>query len=134
MKMTTMKVSIFTFICVFFSFNISMIRSHVLQNDESKLLSLLTVDNFVQDETCAKMIHDNPCVDKVMEHLVNKINNLEKKFDRFSVYESTIEDNFSELHILKKKFDLMIQRQNAKIKKGGTRNDLYTCPSNELFV
>ena len=94
-----------------------MIRSHVLQNDESKLLSLLTVDNFVQDETCAKMIHDNPCVDKVMEHLVNKINNLEKKLDRFSVYESTIEDNFSELHILKKKFDLMIQRQNAKIKK-----------------
>ena len=117
MKMTTMKVSIFTFICVFFSFNISMIRSHVLQNDESKLLSLLTVDNFVQDETCAKMIHDNPCVDKVMEQLVNKINNLEKKLDRFSVYESTIEDNFSELHILKKKFDLMIQRQNAKIKK-----------------
>ena len=59
MKMTTMKVSIFTFICVVFSFDISMIRSHVLQNDESKLLSLLTVDNFVQDETCAKMIHDN---------------------------------------------------------------------------
>ena len=41
---------------------------------------------------------------------------LNKRFDNFSVYQKTVEDNFSELHILKHKFKLMSQKKNERRK------------------
>ena len=95
----------------------------MLASHESNLQSLLTVDNLMQDEMCAKLIHDNPCAERVLERLVNKINNLDKKLDSFSVYQQTIEENFSEIHILKSKVKLLSQRKNEKRKPEAQTED-----------
>ena len=110
-----MKIPIsFAIIRIFFSLSITTVSNHVLATHENNLLSLLTVDNLMQDEMCAKVIHENPCAERVLERLVNKMNNLDKKLELFRVYQETVEENFSEIHILKTKLKLLDQRKNEK--------------------
>ena len=99
------------------------VRSQVLSTHESNPLLHLTSDSLVQDEMCENIIHDNPCVAKALENLVKKINIIDKKVDTFSVYQKTVEDNFSELHILKHKFKILSETKVEKLKKAASINE-----------
>ena len=118
MKRTSIKMSrFFTFLSVYFSISSTTSQNHVLSPFQSNSLHRLTVDGLVRDEVCTKIIHDNPCVEKVLERLLIEINNLNKRFDNFSVYQKTVEDNFSELHILKHKIKVLNQKKNEQLKQ-----------------
>ena len=124
MKRTSIKMSKFlAFFWFYLSISSTTSQNHVMSSPESNVLHHLTVDSLVRDEVCAKIIHDNPCVEKVLEKLLIKIDTLDKRFDSFSAYQKIVEENFSELHILKHNIKVSNQKKNEKLKQAASMNE-----------